>query len=67
MGKLIRLNHSAKARTARASRMERPTRADAEDAVRLLIRWAGDDPDREGLIGTPGARGARLSRMVFRI
>src|SRR4249919_2588576 len=31
----------------------RPTRADAESAVRTLIRWAGDDPDREGLIGTP--------------
>lgn len=31
----------------------RPTRAQAEDAVRILIRWAGDDPDREGLVGTP--------------
>jgi GTP cyclohydrolase IA len=31
----------------------RPSRPDAEDAVRTLIRWAGDDPDREGLIGTP--------------
>jgi GTP cyclohydrolase I len=31
----------------------RPTRAQAEEAVRLLIRWAGDDPSREGLIGTP--------------
>ena len=32
---------------------ERPSRSDAEDAVRTLIRWAGDDPSREGLIGTP--------------
>lgn len=32
----------------------RPSQADAEDAVRTLIRWAGDDPDREGLRGTPG-------------
>ncbi len=28
-------------------------RAEAEKAVRVLIRWAGDDPDREGLKGTP--------------
>ncbi len=33
--------------------VERPSRAEAEDAVRTLIRWAGDDPDREGLTGTP--------------
>ena len=31
----------------------RPARADAEDAVRTLLRWAGDDPEREGLRGTP--------------
>lgn len=31
----------------------RPARRVAEEAVRTLIRWAGDDPDREGLIGTP--------------
>jgi GTP cyclohydrolase IA len=29
------------------------TQADAEAAVRTLIEWAGDDPDREGLAGTP--------------
>ena len=32
---------------------DRPTKAEAEAAVRTLIRWAGDDPDREGLRGTP--------------
>jgi GTP cyclohydrolase IA len=32
----------------------RPSRADAEAAVRTLIEWAGDDPGREGLKGTPG-------------
>jgi len=32
---------------------DRPSRAEAETAVRTLIRWAGDDPDREGLIDTP--------------
>jgi len=31
----------------------RPTRAEAESAVRTLIRWTGDDPDREGLLATP--------------
>ncbi|SDA87405.1 GTP cyclohydrolase I FolE [Sinorhizobium sp. NFACC03] len=31
----------------------RPTRETAEAAVRTLIEWAGDDPDREGLLGTP--------------
>ena len=31
----------------------RPTRAAAENAVRTLIQWAGDDPNREGLRGTP--------------
>ncbi len=32
----------------------RPSRDEAEDAVRTLIAWAGDDPKREGLIDTPG-------------
>ena len=31
----------------------RPSRAEAEAAVRTLLLWAGDDPDREGLVGTP--------------
>jgi GTP cyclohydrolase I len=33
--------------------VERPSRTEAEEAVRTLIRWAGEDPAREGLIGTP--------------
>ena len=32
----------------------RPSQAEAEAAVRTLIRWAGDDPRREGLRDTPG-------------
>ncbi len=32
---------------------ERPSRTEAEAAIRTLIRWAGDDPAREGLRGTP--------------
>ena len=31
----------------------RPSREEAEAAVRTLLRWAGDDPGREGLAGTP--------------
>ncbi|NRA29789.1 MAG: GTP cyclohydrolase I FolE [Parvularculaceae bacterium] len=31
----------------------RPSRAEAEAAVRTLLRWAGDDPTREGLVDTP--------------
>jgi GTP cyclohydrolase IA len=31
----------------------RPSRSESEEAVRTLIRWAGDDPKREGLRGTP--------------
>ncbi len=30
-----------------------PTREEAEEAVRTLIRWSGDDPGREGLLDTP--------------
>jgi GTP cyclohydrolase I len=41
-----------------------PTQAEAEAAVRTLIRWAGDDPDREGLADTP-ARVVRSYRELF--
>ena len=37
----------------RAAQERRPSRAEAEEAVRTLIRWTGDDPTREGLAGTP--------------
>lgn len=37
----------------RADEIKRPSRADAEEAVRTLIAWAGDDPAREGLTDTP--------------
>ena len=41
-----------------------PSRAEAEMAVRTLIRWAGDDPAREGLIDTP-ARVVRAYEQWF--
>ena len=42
----------------------RPSREEAEEAVRTLLRWAGDDPAREGLIDTP-ARVARAYEEWF--
>lgn len=42
----------------------RPTQAEAEEAVRTLIKWAGDDPAREGLLDTPG-RVVRAYREFF--
>ncbi len=39
--------------TEGTSHAGRPAREEAEAAVRTLIRWAGDDPDREGLLDTP--------------
>jgi GTP cyclohydrolase I len=42
----------------------RPDRADVEDAFRTIIRWAGDDPERDGLIDTP-ARTARAFEEYF--
>lgn len=42
----------------------RPTQSEAEAAVRTLIEWAGDDPDREGLLETP-ARVARSYKELF--
>ena len=43
---------------------QRPSREEAEDAVRVLLRWAGDDPEREGLIDTP-KRVAKAYRELF--
>ena len=42
----------------------RPTREEAEAAVRTLLLWAGDDPDREGLVDTP-ARVVRAYEEFF--
>ena len=36
-----------------AKNVERPSRKEAEDAVHTLLRWAGEDPSREGLTDTP--------------
>ncbi len=46
------------------STIDRPSREEAEAAVRTLLRWAGDDPDREGLLDTP-SRVARAYEQWF--
>jgi GTP cyclohydrolase I len=54
----------ASPRAARAASDERPTREQAEAAVRTLLLWAGDDPEREGLRDTP-SRVTRAYREFF--
>jgi len=58
--------HGVSSRASKsAPRIQRPRQEDAEEAVRTLIRWAGDDPQREGLLGTPD-RVVRAWREFFR-
>ncbi len=47
-----------------ATTVRRPSREEAEGAVRTLLMWAGDDPDREGLVDTP-ARVVRAYEEFF--
>src|ERR1700733_5829233 len=46
------------ARAAAAASESQPSREEAEEAIRTLLKWAGDDPAREGLRDTP----ARVAR-----
>jgi GTP cyclohydrolase I len=65
MRKMAAIGRSAKAkRGAGLPGTDRPSRSEAEDAVRTLIRWAGDNPNRQGLAGTP-ARVARAYEEWF--
>lgn len=64
MAKVISLRGVKRRRLSNARKLERPTRAETENAVRTLIRWAGDDPYREGLASTP-ARVARAYEEWF--
>ena len=52
MDKLVNSKRSREGSGA-PSGLVRPSREEAEAAVRILIRWAGDDPEREGLLATP--------------
>ena len=49
---------------ANGAKVLRPSRAAAEEAVRVLLAWTGDDPQREGLIETP-ARVVRAYEEFF--
>jgi len=53
MNKTRRAIPEVRQRAATKRRAQRPSRAEAEAAVATLIRWAGDEPSREGLRGTP--------------
>lgn len=66
MDTLARLDPRNPSRTSRevGKLLDRPSRAEAEQAVNTLIRWAGDDPGREGLLGTP-ARVVRAYEQWF--
>ncbi len=55
---------AAKGGKPKAVSESRPSREEAEAAVRVLLRWAGDDPTREGLIDTP-SRVARSYEEFF--
>jgi GTP cyclohydrolase IA len=52
MDKIVN-NKRSRGQSEAAAKLAKPSRAEAEAAVRTLIRWAGDDPDREGLLATP--------------
>lgn len=49
---------------ASSQKPSRPTQQEAEEAVRVLLRWAGDNPEREGLLDTP-KRVAKAYRELF--
>lgn len=64
-GKRLTVSETAAvAATGEGAGQPRPSRDEAEAAVRTLLRWAGDDPAREGLLGTPG-RVARAYEEFF--
>ncbi len=44
---------AAKAAAEVAAKKGKPSRAEAEEAVRTILRWVGEDPARDGLIETP--------------
>jgi len=66
MRKVVSKSRAAKPKSNPQSAMTSavPSRAEAEDAVRTLIRWAGDNPERPGMLGTP-ARVARAYEEWF--
>ncbi|TWF46366.1 GTP cyclohydrolase I FolE [Neorhizobium alkalisoli] len=49
---------------ASSQKQPQPTQQEVEEAVRVLLRWTGDDPEREGLLDTP-KRVANAYRELF--
>ncbi len=50
--------HALRRAEAPEPKVQKPNRAEVEAAVRTILRWAGEDPGRDGLIETP----ARVTR-----
>ena len=61
---IVNIQTAAAHRDETRASPQRPTQQQAEDAIRTLLLWAGDDPEREGLQDTP-ARVARAYREWF--
>jgi GTP cyclohydrolase I len=53
MERAIGMGNAKRGAALKSAKSNRPSRSQAEDAVRTLIRWAGDNPRREGLRTTP--------------
>jgi GTP cyclohydrolase I len=57
-------NVRALERAASRTEVTKPARSEVEDAFRMILRWAGEDPEREGLVETP-ARAVRAMEEFF--
>ncbi|HWK87491.1 MAG TPA: GTP cyclohydrolase I FolE [Xanthobacteraceae bacterium] len=57
-------NVRALERAASRTEITKPARSEVEDAFRMILRWAGEDPEREGLVETP-ARAVRAMEEFF--
>ena len=53
MDAIVKKANQAALEIGRGPQIERPSKEQAMEAVRTLIAWAGDDPDREGVLDTP--------------
>ncbi len=58
------VHEEEKLNSKKSTSSDKPSRAEAEAAVETLLKWAGDDPSREGLVDTP-ARVARAYEEFF--
>jgi len=58
MSGVVRRSNQKTAAKSNGATLVRPSREEAEQAIEVLLRWAGDDPSREGLLDTP----ARVAR-----